>query len=69
MAAWGAFKGYLDWHLGGSMAYVWGVDGGNFGGLWLWVGQDWFGHLCLDGLWPCVWLLAFGVWVSHGGKA
>ena len=32
MAAWGVFKGYLDWHLGGSMAYVWGVDGGNFGG-------------------------------------
>ena len=39
------------------------------GGLWLWAGQDWSGHLCLNGLWPCVWLLAFGVWVSHGGKA
>ena len=39
------------------------------GGLWLWAGQDWSGHLCLNGLWPCVWLLAFGVWVSHGVKA
>ena len=27
------------------------------GGLWLWAGQDWSGHLCLNGLWPCVWLL------------
>ena len=30
------------------MAYVWGVDGGNFGGLWLWVGQDWLWGLSFE---------------------
>lgn len=51
------------------MAYVWGVDGGNFGGALVMGGSrlvwasvfEWSMALCLA--------IGFGVWVSYGGKA
>ena len=60
MAAWGVFKGYLDWHLGGSMAYVWGVDGGNFGGALVMGGSRLVWASVFE--WSMALCLAIGIW-------